>query len=224
VRSKSGFTLIELLVAMGVLLLLLAFSMFGYQLFSQQWRKENHDISNAYNLYRSYDLFSNSMHGVIPYLVTDRKNRGFYFLGRIDGFTAVTQTPMLSPGAPAVIRIFSEKTAAGLYKLVYEEASLKTLPLIELEQTLPFGQRVILFEGLKKLSFQYYRAVLGAPELNDQGDVIKKYEWVTAHDGFITKAHPVKIEIDIDGFNWRFIVPDRSGILKSRFRDTFDVD
>lgn len=223
-KTNSGFTLIELLIAMGILFLLLAFSMFGYQLFSQQWRKDNQTVSDAYQLYRNYDLFSGAMHGVIPYLVSDGKKNSFYFLGREDGFTAVTQTPLLSPGAPAVFRVFREKSANNSWKLVYEEASLKQQPLVQLEQTLPFGQRVVLFEGLKNITFMYHRYVLGAAELDDQGDVIRQYEWVSAHDGFAVNAHPLKIAIDIDGFEWKFVVPDRGGIMKSRFRDKVDVD
>lgn len=223
-KTKSGFTLIELLIAMGVLFLLLAFSMFGYQLFSQQWRKDNRTVSDAYQLYRNYDLFSNAMHGVIPYLVSDNKKNSFYFLGREDGFTAVTQTPMLSPGAPAVFRVFREKNANGSWALVYEEASLKQQPLVQLEQTLPFGARVVLFEQLKSISFKYHRYVLGAVELDEQGDVIRQYEWVTAHDGFAVNAHPQQIAVDIDGFHWKFVVPDRGGVMKSRFRDSVDVD
>lgn len=209
---------------MAVLFVLLALSMFGYQLFTLQWQKNNQRAELAYQQLRHYELFSNAMHGIVPYVVKSENSTGFYFLGREEGFTAVTQTPIFKPDAPAVIRVFREAKVGGGFQLVYEEASLRDQPLVNAEQNLPFSHRLVLVSQLDSLTFRYYRSELGNLELTEQGDVVKKFEWVFAHDGLATKKHPHQLEVNLAGFSWFFSVPERHAIMKSRYTNKNEVD
>lgn len=223
-KSSRGFTLIELLISMAILFVLLALSMFGYQLFTSQWQKNNQRAELAYQQLRHYELFSNAMHGIVPYVVKSDNSTGFYFLGREEGFTAITQTPIFNTSAPAVIRVFRETKDSGGFQLVYEEASLKEQPLVSAEQSLPFSHRLVLIPQLDSITFRYYRRVLSDIELNDQGDTVKKFEWVFAHDGLETKKHPHQLEVNLAGFSWFFSIPDRHAIMKSRYTNKAEVD
>lgn len=216
-KSHKGFTLIELLVSAAILFTLLALAMFGYQLFTQQWSKDNQRSEMAYQQLRNYELFSNAMQGIIPYVVRDKDSIGFYFLGREQGFTAVTQTPIFTTDAPAVIRVFREPNTEGGFRLVYEEASLRLQPLVDAEQNLPFSHRMVLVPQLASIEFSYFRHKLGDVQLTDQGDVVREFEWVKNHDGLITKIHPNQLELNLAGFSWYFSVPEREAAMKSRY-------
>lgn len=223
-KSDKGFTLIELLVSAAILFTLLALAMFGYQLFSQQWHKSNQRTELAYHQLRNYELFSQALHGIIPYVVREQQSAGFYFLGREQGFTAVTQTPIYNTDAPAVIRVFREPDTKGGFRLVYEEASLKSQPLVEAGQTLPFSHRLVIIPQLTSIEFSYHRQKLGNVELTEQGDVIREFEWVQTHDGLITKSHPNQLGINLAGFSWFFSIPERQAIMKSRYANKGEVD
>lgn len=216
-KSHKGFTLVELLVSAVILFTLLALAMFGYQLFTLQWSKDNQRSELAYQQLRNYELFSSAMQGIIPYVVRDKDSIGFYFLGREQGFTAVTQTPIFTTDAPAVIRVFREANTEGGFRLVYEEASLRLQPLVEAEQNLPFSHRMVLVPQLESIGFSYFRQKLGDVQLTEQGDVIREFEWVKTHDGLITKSHPNQLELNLAGFAWYFSVPEREAVMKSRY-------
>ena len=70
---------------------------------------------------------------------------GFYFLGREEGLTLVTSSPVFSPEQIAVIRVFREPASDGRWNLVYEEAPLTGVLLRRSDQTLPFPVVLWLF-------------------------------------------------------------------------------
>lgn len=223
-KNHKGFTLIELLVSAAILFTLLALAMFGYQLFNQQWSKDNRRSQLAYQQLRNYELFSTAMQGIIPYAVKDKEEIGFYFLGREQGFTAVTQAPIFNTDAPAVIRVFREANTEGGFRLVYEEASLTLQPLVDANQTLPFSHRMEVIPHLASIEFSYFRQKLGLVELTEQDDVIREFEWVKLHDGLTTKSHPNQLELNFAGFSWYFSIPERQAIMKSRYSVRGEVD
>lgn len=217
--KHDGFTLVELLIATSILMVVLGTAMYGYQLYQKQWQRNLSHIQQNYQQLRRFELVSSALHGIVPYMVRHKDGHSFYFLGREEGFTAVTTNPVFKPGFPAVIRVFREHNPDGSYRLVYEEASLSEAPLITPEQQLPFTHRLVVIEQEKSLTFSYYTQpdLLGSIELSDDGESAQIiYKWLTEHDALTAKTHPQRIIINISGFVWQLQVADRSRTLFNR--------
>lgn len=218
VRNR-GFTLVELLIATSILMIVLATAMYGYQLYQKQWQRNLSHIQHNYQQLRSFELLSAALQGIVPYMVKQKDSHSFYFLGREEGFTAVTISPVFKPGFPAVIRVFRERQPDGYYRLVYEEASLSEAPLVKPEQQLPFTHRLVVSEQEKSLVFSYYTQpdLQNSVQLNEDGEFGKIiYQWLPTHDALTAKTHPQRILINISGFAWQLSVADRSRTLFNR--------
>ncbi|OBP15326.1 hypothetical protein A5320_08150 [Rheinheimera sp. SA_1] len=201
-KHQQGFTLIELLIATSIMLMMLVMAMFGYQLYDKQWRKEKDNVSIAFTQLKTFDLFNSALHGIVPYLVNEKEKVGFYFLGKQDGFTAITTNPIVNTGYPAVIRIFTELDDVGQYRLVYEEASLKNTWLVGANQRLNFSERLVVLRDIKDIEFQYF-AIPNASEpveMDENDQIIDRRRWLHVHDGLTAFTHPEKVQINIAGF------------------------
>lgn len=222
-RVAAGFTLIELLLATSLLMFILAMAMYGYQLFNQQWQRNLSDIEIAFNKAQRLDLLSEALQGIIPYMVNGVDNApGFYFLGKLDGFTAVTASPIVNTGSYAVIRVFIESTDDG-YQLVYEEASLRNTFLLSPQQVLPFNDRLVILTAQEQIRFSY-----GVLQFDDQasdydGFASSKMQlvWREQIDGVTTKTHPVKLSINLAGFPIYAQVAQRHQVLANRSATEF---
>lgn len=218
-KLNRGFTLIELLIATSILLLMMSLAMLSYQLFQRTWQKELSHITESYQKLRTNEMISEALHGVIPYLVRQDEQYGFYFLGREEGFTAVTDSAVFAAGQPAVFRLFRERQNDGLYQLVYEEALLTDTQLVEATQNLPFEHRIIVSRDQKYVNFSYYTqpSLTGGVRVDEMtGDVSIVLQWLAAHDGINSKTHPQLIKVDLSGFAWQVQVPSRSTTLQNR--------
>jgi prepilin-type N-terminal cleavage/methylation domain-containing protein len=215
--KHRGFTLIELLIAISVLLLLMTLSMYGYQLFNQQWQKKLSDFDTQFQKFKHYEMASGTLKGIVPYMVNDGQNAGFYFLGRDEGFTAVSAVPVFAGKTLVVFRIFKEQDQQGKFRLVYEEASLNDTLLVNAKQQLPFSRRLVLFENQNYITFRY-RVRSYQDDLSPDGlGAGKYYQWQNSIDGLQQKSHPQQIEISLSGFLWTFQVAERATALKSRY-------
>lgn len=223
--AAAGFTLVELLIATSILLVVLATAMYGYQLYQAQWQRNLSKIDNGFQQLRRYDLVSTALHGIVPYMVASNQQQSFYFLGRTEGFTAVTVAPVFNPGAPAVIRVFKEIRPDGKYQLVYEEASLAEAPLVYAEQQLPFAHRLVVSEDQLSIEFSYFtETVLDINQrIDDAGNFLKtNYQWLPEHDALISRTHPVRVSINLSGFNWQLPVAERTQSLLNRSDRSLD--
>lgn len=224
IKSNSGFTLIELLIAASLLMFVLVLSMYAYQLFEQQWRRNLSDIELSLNKARRFDMFSEALQGIEPYLVNspDADTAAFYFLGRANGFTAVTSSPIINVGHYAVIRVFTEQSENG-YQLVYEEASLKDTFLLSPGQTLPFSERLIIAQDVAQISYSYGVLQPQTQSASDQefSDAQMLMFWLDEYDGLVKKNHPVQIVINFAGFPLYAKVAQRHSVLSNRAAKEF---
>lgn len=212
-----GFTLIELLIAISVLMVLMTLSMYGYQLFNQQWKRDLSEFEQQFQKFKNYEMASNTLKGILPYMVNDGDQSGFYFLGRENGFTAVSASPVFAGNTLVVFRVFKEENSQGRFRLVYEEASLRDTLLVNATQQLPFSKRLVLFDDQDYISFRYrVRSYLEETNSDEMG-LSKTFEWRKSLDGIQTKSHPDQIEISLAGFLWTFKVAERATSLKSRY-------
>jgi hypothetical protein len=201
---------------MTIMLSMLVLSATAYQLYTDSWQRDLSRIDRSYHQFRFSELLLDAMQAIIPLAVTEQGQQSFYFLGRDEGFTAVTYAPVFNLGHPAVIRVFREHNDSGGYRLVYEEASLKGIALINAGQELPFSYRQIILDNQQQLSFRYFGWKDLHSQVASQSDVSASVDdiraWFDTFDALNRRVHPEKIKIVINGFELEFSVADRSKV------------
>lgn len=218
IGKTSGFTLIELLVASVILMGMIALASLSFNWFSTQWQRQLSDIEQHYQSYIEQQQFSAAMQGIVPYMVNKQANFGFYFLGRENGFTALTLSPIFQPGAPAIIRVFAEP-AGDEYLLVYEEASIRGMFLISADQVLPFSHRIVLRRLREAPHFSYLikeRTAQPNPLVPDIVDTVMVDKWLPVIDGIEAQKHPVRLAIQLGGLKLQYDVASRAEVTNSR--------
>jgi len=106
-RKLRGFSLLEMLVAVVVLSMVIGISTYAYSLFIRQWDGHLGRFDGAQAQYQRLEWLATALQDTLPYVVRDDKGElGFYFLGRDEGLTSVTMSPIFGVGEPALIRVF----------------------------------------------------------------------------------------------------------------------
>jgi prepilin-type N-terminal cleavage/methylation domain-containing protein len=215
-----GFTLIELLIALTIFGMVIGIATYGYSLFSRHWEGRLGHFQQAQDQYQRLDLVVAALENTLPYVVRGPTGApGFYFLGREEGLTLVTMSPIFSAGNLAVVRVFREPSGNGKWNLLYEEAPLKGVQLRLASQTLPFQHRMVVLRDVPDLAFSYFgwrsiekrMAVADAPELGYEP------EWSTEFDGLVLNVHPQRIAINIGDSQAVVFVPERADVSFRRF-------
>lgn len=216
-RALRGFTLIEVLLSTSILVMLLVLVAYAYQLFVGYSERRLSDFEQRFSEYRQMDLVTGALRHLASLRVQDRNTSGtphygFYFLGRDEGFTAVTNNAISKAGALAVIRFFKENDTDGKFRLVYEEALLENEPLVFADQQLNFTKRIVVAEQLTQVSFSYY--AFDRNQVLDDTGATKKI-WYPEFDGLETGDQPEKVNIVIDQFEWVLTLPAKTETYKN---------
>ena len=107
--TLKGFSLLEMLVAILVLSIVIGISTYAYSMFIRQWDGHLGRFDEAAAQYQRLEWLSAALEDTLPYGVRDDDGQlGFYFLGRDEGLTLVTMSPLFGVGEPALIRVFRE--------------------------------------------------------------------------------------------------------------------
>jgi prepilin-type N-terminal cleavage/methylation domain-containing protein len=218
-KSATGFTLIELLVVMAILLLLLGSAALSVQTLGSHWRKSAEKQQHLLKEYKSLDVVSSALHSIVPLEVKDKKEqRGFYFLGRDEGFTAITTSGVLNVGRLSVIRLLKERQADGLFSLYYEEAALNNYPLVYSEQEHNFNFRLLVLENLPELEFSYYgwASYQAYQDFNSEIVQQKNIIWQADFDGMKIRMQPERVSIRLGSASWIIDFAQRTEFLQSR--------
>lgn len=215
-RLRAGFTLIELLIAMSIMLMMLVLAATAYQLYTDSWKRDLSKVEQRYQTFRGTELLLDAIQATLPLSVTNQGGKAYYFLGREEGFTAVTYAPIHQTGSPAVIRVFRERNDDGRFRLVYEEASLVNTVLKEVDQVLPFSYRLVIADDLPSLSFAYYGWDSQATQMAAYGDVdiaiSNAPHWFDEYDALVKRLHPEKLLIQLGDFHLQFDIANRNRI------------
>lgn len=216
----KGFTLIELLIALAIFGMVVGIASYGYSLFTRNWEGRLGRFQRAQDQYQRLDLVVAALENTLPYVVRDASGAGgFYFLGREEGLTLVTMSPVFSPGDLAVIRVFREQAGDGRWNLLYEEAPLAGVQLRFASQTLPFSHRMVVLRDVPDLRFAYYGwrsldqrlAAANAPELGYAP------AWLPELDGLVQRVHPQRIALRFGDQEAVIFVPERADVSFRRF-------
>lgn len=209
-RTLKGFSLLEMLVAIVVLSVVIGISTLAYSTFIRQWDGHLGRFDEAQAQYQRLEWLAGALHDTLPYLVRDQNGAtGVYFLGRDDGLTLVTMSPIFAIGEPALIRVFREPDQDGKWQLVYEEAPFAADLLARTDQRMDFRHRLVIATSLPLPRFRYF-GLTDAQTLSMIDDVAAAGRaWSEEYDGMRRRYHPDKIELSLGGEVAVFDVPVR---------------
>lgn len=216
-----GFTLIELLIAIAILGLVIGLATFSFSLFSKHWDGRRSGFERSSGQLQRLDLIGAALEDAIPWGVRDDAGKpGFYFLGRQEGLTLVTSSPVFSNGWPAVIRLFREAEGDGRWRLVYEEAPLKGVKLREAKQVLPFSHRLVVLENLSAISFRYFgwESLAKRQEEPPPGQPYPTPGWYDEYDGLVRIQSPQRIGMTLGDAEAVYVVPERAFTVLDRMQ------
>jgi prepilin-type N-terminal cleavage/methylation domain-containing protein len=217
-----GFTLIELLIALTIFGMVIGIATYGYSLFSRSWEGRLGQFQRAQDQYQRLDLVVAALENTLPYVVRGPDGApGFYFLGRDEGLTLVTMSPVFSAGNLAVVRVFREPAGDGRWNLLYEEAPLEGVQLRLASQTLPFQHRMVVLRDVPDLEFSYFgwRSIEKRMAAADAPELGYLPEWSSEFDGLALNVHPQRIAIRIGESDAVVFVPERADVSFRRFLD-----
>ena len=218
-----GFTLIELLISITVLSMVIGISTFAFSLFSRNWQGARGDFELAAGQLQRVELLNGAIRDAAAWLVGGDRGAdsfGLYFLGREEGMTFVTESPLFDPRGLAVVRVFREREeGAPTWRLVYEEAPLQGILLRDATQVLPFQNRLVILRGLSALQFRYF----GWPSLGERSAGIEAGvfapEWFTDYDGIVRQQQPIRIGLRAGNTEVFFDVAERDETILGRIRE-----
>jgi len=218
-----GFTLIELLISITVLSMVIGISTFAFSLFSRNWQGARADFDLAAGQLQRVELLYGAVRDASAWLVVSGEGRqsfGFYFLGRDEGMTFVTESPIFDSRGVAVVRVFREREEnSRTWRLVYEEAPLRGMLLREASQTLPFQNRLVILRDLPMLEFRYF----GWRSLSDRTAGLETGvltpEWFDEYDGIVRQQQPIRIAMRAGGDEVFFDVAERDDIALGRAQE-----
>ncbi|MDH3535780.1 MAG: prepilin-type N-terminal cleavage/methylation domain-containing protein [Gammaproteobacteria bacterium] len=219
-RTLKGFSLLEMLVAVVVLSMVIAISTYAYSLFIRQWDGHLGRFDEAQAQYQRLDWLAAAMADTLPYLVRDDQGEiGFYFLGRDEGLTLVTMSPIFGIGEPALIRVFREPDAGGAWRLVYEEAPFAGTLLARADQRMEFRHRLVIARGLPLPEFRYFGWADLMSRLTQEDLPGAERSWFSDYDGMQRRYHPEKIEMRLGEDAAIFDVPARIDTLVATYAE-----
>jgi len=214
-----AFTLIEMLVAVAILGSVIAIGSYGYALYARHWTARRDHFEVAASEYRRLDLVLRAVRATLPWMVRDASGRpGFYFLGRDEGMTLVTASPVFAGEGTAVIRLFREPAGEGRWNLVYEEAPLAGVALRQAGQLLPFSHRMVVLTGLPRIEFSYY----GWASIDAHDRAVEsgaQAQWYDAYDGLATQLHPDRIALRFGAQEALLFMPARAYTALQRYAE-----
>lgn len=214
-KRITGFTLIELLIATVIMALVIGLATLSFSLFARNWDGRDWAFERSLGQLQRLDLAVAVLQGALPWAVRNNSGDiGFYFLGREEGVTFVAQTGVFDVDAPALVRLFRESTGGGKWRLVYEEAPLRSVSLRFADQVVPFQHRLVIVSGLNELGFRFFGRSLtseSAVAAIDEGD--NPAIWWSEYDGMVHFQHPIEVEMNLDGNRVSYLMPDRDGVV-----------
>ena len=213
-RKLRGFSLLEMLVAVVVLSMVIGISTYAYSMFMRQWDGHLGRFDESQAQYQRLEWLANALQDTLPYLVRDDTNElGFYFLGRDEGLTSVTMSPIFGVGEPALIRVFREPEDSGTWRLVYEEAPFAGNVLAQADQRMEFHHRLVIARGLPRPEFRYFGWADLQSSMNIEDSLSTGRAWFDEYDGLRRQFHPEKIELGLGNDVAVFEVPVRADAL-----------
>ncbi len=213
-RKLSGFSLLEMLVAVVVLSMVIGISTYAYSMFIRQWDGHLGRFDEAQAQYQRLEWLATALQDTLPYVVRDDKGElGFYFLGRDEGLTSVTMSPVFGVGEPALIRVFREPDDSGTWRLVYEEAPFAGNVLAEADQRMEFRHRLVIARGLPRPEFRYFGWADLQSRVNAENSLGAGYAWFGEYDGLRRQFHPEKVELRLGSDAAVFDIPARADAL-----------
>ena len=195
-RKQQGFTLIELLISVTLLSLLMFTGNYVYMQLASRWNKELGSFEQNASQTKSVYLLQNTLEGVEPYLIKNKKGRPeMFFVGDDKSVLAITKRGLIDTQHPEIFRLTAVQNENGKYDLVYQAVSGSELLLISSEQNIEFTQKKTLLTNLDEITISYYgwknldQMAMQAPGVDPV--------WQSTYSGLDQQLMPQKIKVTL---------------------------
>ena len=217
-RRQRGFSLLEMLVAIVVLSIVIGISTLAYSMMVRKWDGHLGQFDEAQAQYQRLEWLATALEDTLPYVVRDDQDQlGFYFLGRDEGLTLVTMSPIFAVGEPALVRVFRELDEDGSWQLIYEEAPFAGTLLARANQRLKFRHRLVIARNLPRPVFRYFGWANIGSRLTIDDTLGGQQSWFEEYDGLVRRFHPERIELQMGREIAVFDIPARAETLIAAF-------
>jgi hypothetical protein len=181
---------------------------YSYSLYSQYWAGRLGSFDRTVFYFQGLLQVKETIDSSIPYIVKKKNGHTFYFLGREEGFTLISASPIFAPTVndAAVVRVFREKTDDG-YQLVYEEAPLANKLLTKLDQIVDFKYRTVLMRTEHPIAFEYYGWMKREHKFERSVYLNEAPKWSVTYDGAVTRIQPQRIRMKLGGNDFEYDLP-----------------
>lgn len=153
----KGFTLIEMLVSMALLAMVVLSASSAFSFFAQRWDGQLGKFDDAMRHARDLMLIQEVLDSLVPYVVYEKTEQPvIYFEGNRNGFVAVSEKSVFGGIGHSVVRFSVSQTFDFDFDVLYEEAPMAKDVLRTTMQPINFLSPLVLFEGVRSPSFEYY--------------------------------------------------------------------
>ena len=193
----------------------------AYSMFVRQWDGHLGRFNKEQGRYQRLAWLATALEDTLPYAVRDDQDRlGFYFLGRAEGLTLVTMSPIFAVGEPALIRVFRELEEDGTWQLIYEEAPFAGTLLARADQRMEFRHRLVIATDIGRPTFRYFGWANASSRLTFDDAITEQQSWFDEYDGLVRQFHPEKIELQIGNEIAVFDIPERiDAVIRAHAED-----
>tara|TARA_R110000868_G_scaffold317544_5_gene578381 strand:+ start:487 stop:1167 length:681 start_codon:yes stop_codon:yes gene_type:complete len=205
-KKQQGFTLVELLISSTILTMILLVGTYSYSLFADKWNKKLGHVNKVAEQVRTLSLLDRLLDGIVPLVIFQKDSKGFYFQGSAQQLTAISQNGFINTQGAVVFQLYLQTSIDGAKKLWYQEASLNGLLLLSTQQTIPFGEPLLLIDKITDLQFNYFgwQSLDVKSEAAFTNDPTKEKDWFTQYAGFERQLQPEKLSLTINVEDMQF--------------------
>lgn len=155
-RDNQGFSLVELLVAMTLLIMVTLIGTYGYNLYSQYWRKELGHYQETFANIKGVTQLHTVIKNIKPYIFKGgAKGVYYYFEGGQKVLRSIVTHSISDNAFPAAFELESIELN-GVNQLVYREHAMSSGPMVREADIGNYVFETVLLEGYTDLTFEYY--------------------------------------------------------------------
>ncbi|WP_448552118.1 pilus assembly FimT family protein [Thalassotalea montiporae] len=195
-RREAGFTLIEMMISMTILSMVMLLGTWSFSLFIDRWDGRLGYFSKHASQAKDLILLNEIVSGISPFVYRKNGQPSYYFELVDNQITGVTQNPIFHNNEFALFKLSVERSASGLFYLLYKEAKIQNL--YQANTDIYDYEKVLINDtariDLNVLAWDNFQQKITAedPLISDSNLVP---QWRSGYDSSLSNLMPIKVSI-----------------------------